>query len=92
MYENIVRLKLLASDGKYRETDTLDTKGIFRLIESIPSPKAEPMKMWLANLDKERIDEVFDPEIATRDIAKEEKPHRLSENINVAVRGGRTIK
>lgn len=45
LYENIVRLKLLASDGKYRETDTLDTKGIFRLIESIPSPKAEPMKV-----------------------------------------------
>ena len=54
--------------------------------------KAEPMKMWLANLDKERIDEVFEQEIATRDIAKEEKHHRLSENINVAVRGGRTIK
>ncbi len=64
LYENIVRLKLLASDGKYRETDTLDTKGIFRLIESIPSPKAEPMKVWLANLGSERIDEVFDPEIA----------------------------
>ena len=49
-----------------RETDILDTKGIFRLIESIPSPKAEPMKVWLANLGKERIDEVFDPEIAIK--------------------------
>lgn len=47
-----------------RETDILDTKGIFRLIESVPSPKAEPLKVWLANLGKERIDEVFDPEIA----------------------------
>ena len=47
-----------------RETDILDTKGIFRLIESVPSPKAEPLKLWLANLGKERIDEVFDPEIA----------------------------
>ena len=53
-----------SSDGKYYNTDTLDTKGIFRLIESVPSPKAEPMKMWLANLGSERIDEVFDPEIA----------------------------
>ena len=53
-----------STDGKYYNTDTLDTKGIFRLIESVPSPKAEPMKMWLANLGKERIDEVFDPEIA----------------------------
>lgn len=64
LYENIVRLKLKAQDGKMRETDVLDMKGIFRLIESVPSPKAEPMKMWLASLGKERIDEVFDPEIA----------------------------
>ncbi len=64
LYENIVRLKLKAQDGKYRETDTLDTKGILRLIESVPSSKAEPFKLWLANLGSERIDEVFDPEIA----------------------------
>lgn len=64
LYENIVRLKLKAQDGKYRETDTLDTKGVLRLIESVPSPKAEPFKLWLANLGSERIDEVFDPEIA----------------------------
>ena len=51
-------------DGKSYNTDTLDTKGIFRLIESIPSPKAEPFKLWLANLGSERIDEVFDPEVA----------------------------
>ena len=53
-----------ATDGKMRETDTLDTKGILRLIESIPSPKAEPFKLWLAKMGKERIDEVFDPELA----------------------------
>ena len=64
LYENIVRLKLKARDGKIRETDTLDTKGILRLIESVPSPKAEPFKLWPANLGSERIDEVFDPEIA----------------------------
>ncbi len=51
-------------DGKSYLTDVLDTKSILRLIESVPSPKAEPFKMWLANLGKERIDEVFDPEIA----------------------------
>ena len=61
---NCDAFKLEAKDGKFRNTDMLDTKGIFRLIESVPSPKAEPMKMWLANLGKERIDEVFDPEIA----------------------------
>lgn len=61
LYEKIVRLKMRAQDGKMRETDTLDTKGIFRLIESIPSPKAEPFKMWLAKLGSDKIDEAFDP-------------------------------
>ena len=58
------QLKMKSSDGKYYKTDVLNTEGIFRLIESIPSPKAEPFKMWLASLGKERIDEVFDPEKA----------------------------
>lgn len=58
------QLKLKSSDGKYYNQDVLDTKGILRLIESVPSPKAEPFKIWLANLGSERIDEVFDPEIA----------------------------
>ena len=58
------RLKMRAFDGKQRETDVLDTEGILRLIESVPSPKAEPFKLWLAHLGKERIDEVFDPELA----------------------------
>jgi hypothetical protein len=61
---NCDTFKLKARDGKMRNTDMLDTKNIFRLIESIPSPKAEPFKLWLANLGSERIDEVFDPEIA----------------------------
>ena len=65
LYEDIVQLKMRSlKDGKMYKTDTLDTTGIFRLIESVPSPKAEPFKMWLASLGKERIDEVFDPEIA----------------------------
>ena len=65
LHEKIVQLKLKSSkDGKKYLTDTLDTKGIFRLIESIPSPKAEPFKLWLANLGSDRIDEVFDPAIA----------------------------
>ena len=61
LYEKIVQLKMLAHDGKRRETDTLDTEGIFRLIESISSPKAEPFKLWLAKLGREKVDEVFDP-------------------------------
>lgn len=58
------QLKLKSKDGKSYNTDVLDTEGILRLIESVPSPKAEPFKIWLAHLGKERIDETFDPEIA----------------------------
>lgn len=65
LHEKIVQLKMKSKkDGKNYLTDTLDTKGILRLIESVPSPKAEPFKMWLASLGSERIDEVFNPEIA----------------------------
>lgn len=62
--EKIGQLKLKSTDGKFYNTDVLDTKAVLRLIESVPSPKAEPFKLWLANLGSERIDEVFDPEIA----------------------------
>ena len=61
---NCSQLKMLSSDGKIRMRDAMDTTNILRLIESIPSSKAEPFKMWLANLGKERIYEVFDPEKA----------------------------
>ena len=52
-----------STDGKFYNTDTLDTEGVFRLIQSIPSPKSEPFKLWLAKLGRERIDEIFDPSI-----------------------------
>ena len=58
---NCDTFKLKAKDGKMRNTDMLDTQNIFRLIESIPSPKAEPFKMWLASLGRQKVDEVFDP-------------------------------
>ena len=62
--EKIGQLKMKSKkDGKNYLTDALDTKGILRLIESVPSPKAEPFKLWLANLGSERVDEVFDPSI-----------------------------
>jgi hypothetical protein len=60
---NCNRLKLVAEDGKMRITDVADTEQLFRLIQSIPSPKAEPFKMWLAKVGRERIDEIEDPEI-----------------------------
>lgn len=61
---NCSQLKMLAPDGKIRLRDVMIMRDIFRLIESVPSPKAEPFKLWLANLGSERIDEVFNPELA----------------------------
>ena len=57
-------LKLLAKDGKMRLTDVTDTKGILRIIQSVPSPNAEPFKRWLAKIGKERLDEIVDPQIS----------------------------
>ena len=59
-------LKLKAQDGKYRITDVVDIEGMFRIVESIPSKNAEPIKLWLAKLGRERIDETFDPSIAVQ--------------------------
>lgn len=56
-------LKLMATDGKMRETDACGMQGIFRIIQSVPSPKAEPFKIWLAEVGKERLDEIVDPEL-----------------------------
>ena len=63
---NCNALKLKAQDGKYRMTDVVDIEGMFRIIESIPSKNAEPIKQWLAHLGKERIDETFDPSITVQ--------------------------
>ncbi|PJC30228.1 phage antirepressor protein, partial [Candidatus Roizmanbacteria bacterium CG_4_9_14_0_2_um_filter_39_13] len=60
------QLKLEASDGKMRETDCADTEGLFRIIQSIPSPKAEPFKRWLAKVGYERVQEIENPELATK--------------------------
>lgn len=60
--EKIGQLKMRAADGKMRQTDVADTQQLFRLIQSIPSPKAEPFKLWLAQLAQERLDEMADPE------------------------------
>lgn len=64
LYEKIVQLKMQSADGKYYKTDTLNTAGVLRLVQSIPSPKAEPFKMWLAQIGSERLDEIADPERA----------------------------
>lgn len=63
LYDKIVQLKMIAADGKMRMTDVTDTEELLRIIQSIPSPKAEPFKMWLARVGSERIDETVDPEL-----------------------------
>ena len=64
--EKIGQLKLMAPDGKLRETDCSNTETLFRIIQSIPSPKAEPFKRWLAKVGYERVQEIEDPELATK--------------------------
>lgn len=63
-YENIVQLKLKAADGKMRKTDVASTEQLLRIIQSVPSPNAEPFKLWLAKVGKERLDETADPQLA----------------------------
>ncbi len=64
LYENIVQLKMKSTDGKFYKTDVATTKQLLRIIQSVPSPKAEPFKQWLAQVGSERLDEVADPELA----------------------------
>lgn len=64
--EKIGQLKLLSADGKYYETDCGDTETMFRIVQSIPSPKAEPFKCWLAKVGYERVQEIENPELATK--------------------------
>jgi len=66
VYEKIVQLKMQAPDGKFYLTDAADTETMFRIIQSIPSPNAEPFKLWLARVGYERVEETEDPEIAIR--------------------------
>lgn len=60
---NCSQLKMQSADGKFYKTDVADIEQLFRLIQSIPSPKAEPFKMWLAEVARERLDEMDDPEL-----------------------------
>ena len=66
LYAEIVQLKMLSSDGKYYKTDVATTQQLFRLIQSIPSPKAEPFKLWMAQVAKERLDQMQDPELSIK--------------------------
>jgi hypothetical protein len=78
VYEKIVQLKLKAPDGKMRETDCANTESLFRIIQSIPSPKAEPLKRWLAKVGYERVQEIADPEKSLNRARKNWKKHGRS--------------
>jgi|SRR5579859_117184 len=82
------QLKLVASDGKKYETDCANTEGVFRIIQSIPSPKAEPFKIWLAKVGKERIDEIENPELGIERVkGLYEKKGRSKDWIEKRLRG-----
>ncbi len=75
------QFKLKATDGKMRETDVANTQAIFRIIQSIPSPKAEPFKLWIAQVAKERLDQMQDPELSIEQAMLDYK-HRLNLDYN----------
>ena len=90
---NCNQLKMQAADGKMRLTDVADTEQLFRLIQSIPSPKAEPFKLWMAQTAKERLDEMQDPELTIDRAMMEYKALGYSDNwINQRLKTLRYVK
>lgn len=77
---NCNALKMLASDGKMRLMDVADTEQLFRLIQSVPSPKAEPFKLWMAQVAKERLDQIQDPELSIEQAMLDYKRLGYSDN------------
>ena len=77
---NCSQLKMLSSDGKYYKTDVATTQQLFRLIQSIPSPKAEPFKLWMAQVVKERLDQMQDPEFSIKQAMEDYKRLGYSDN------------
>lgn len=77
---NCRQLKLQASDGKFYKTDVATTEQLFRLIQSIPSPKAEPFKLWTAQIAKERLDQIQDPELSINQAMQDYKRLGYSDN------------
>ena len=92
---NCNQLKLLAADGKMRLTDVADMEQMFRLIESIPSKKAEPFKQWMAEVAARRVDQMQDPELnilaeaSTTEISKAQNPKGFKQSAEVAHKGGK---
>ena len=90
---NCYQLKLPSSDGKKYMTDVADLQGIFRIIQSIPSKKAEPVKQWLAQLGEQRIDQMIDPELTlTTELSRQRNPKGMVESKQAAQAGGKVAK
>ena len=98
---NCNQLKLLASDGKRYKTDVADTEQMFRIIQSVPSPKAEPFKQWMARVAAERLDQMQDPELGIQramaelsatSITRAKDPQNLEENAQCASEGGEVAR
>ena len=88
-FTNCEPLKLMASDGRYRLTDCANTEGVLRIIMSVPSPKAEPLKQWMAQVSKERIEETENPELSYERMTEIYKAKGFNENQEAAVKGGK---
>ena len=84
MSEKIGQLRLVSTDGKKYSTDVGDTETILRLVQSVPSPKAEPFKLWLARVDYERLEETADPELAINRYDKITKDFKAGKNTYAA--------
>lgn len=82
MTTNCSQLKMPSSDGKYYKTDVADTEQLFRLIQSIPSPKAELFKLWMAQVAKEGLDQMQDPELSIQQAMLDYKRLGYSDNCN----------
>lgn len=80
--------KMMAPDGKMRMTDCVGIEPLFRLIQSIPSPKAEPFKLWMAQIASERLDQLQDPELSTKEISVAHNPDTFEEHKETAEQGG----
>ena len=80
LYAEIVQLKMLSSDGKYYKTDVATTEQLFRLIQSVPSPRAEPFKLWMAQVARERLDQMQDPERSIEQALRDYKRLGYSDN------------
>ena len=80
LYAKIVQLKMPSGDGKYYKTDVATTEQLFRLIQSVPSPKAEPFKLWMAQVAKERLDQMQDPELSIEQAMTDYKRLGYSDN------------